>query len=138
MRHPLATAGFDVREAATGRDALRLGRLQMDAIVLDLALPDMTGYDVLRKLKDDPATHNIPVIMKTAVYLDGTGRSRWPQALRSISRSRSTRRRWSPPCAESLTRHRSPDEQRLANRYAALRAAAAPGGLLLLGPLGPR
>ena len=70
MGHPLATAGFDVREAATGRDALRLGRLQMDAIVLDLALPDMTGYDVLRKLKDDPATHNIPVIMKTAVYLD--------------------------------------------------------------------
>ena len=70
MGHPLATAGFDVREAATGRDALRLGRLQMDAIVLDLALPDMTGYDVLRKLKDDPATHNIPVIMKTATYLD--------------------------------------------------------------------
>ena len=68
--HPLATAGFDVRETATGREALRLARLQVDAIVLDLALPDMTGYDVLRKLKDDPATHNIPVIMKTAVYLD--------------------------------------------------------------------
>jgi DNA-binding response OmpR family regulator len=70
LGHPLATAGFDVRETATGRDALRLARLQVDAIVLDLVLPDMDGYDVLRKLKDDPATHNIPVILKTAVYLD--------------------------------------------------------------------
>ena len=50
MGHPLATAGFDVRETATGRDALRLARLQVDAIVLDLVLPDMDGYDVLRKL----------------------------------------------------------------------------------------
>jgi len=70
MGHPLATAGFDVRETATGRDALRLARLQVHAIVLDLVLPDMNGYEVLRKLKDDPATHNIPVIMKTAVHLD--------------------------------------------------------------------
>ena len=70
LGRPLATAGFDVRETATGRDALRLARLQGDALVLDLALPDMTGYDVLRKLKDDPATRNIPVILKTAVYLD--------------------------------------------------------------------
>ena len=70
MARPLAAAGFDVRETATGREALRLARLQVDAIVLDLVLPDMDGYDVLRKLKDDPATHNIPVILKTAVYLD--------------------------------------------------------------------
>ena len=70
MGHPLATAGFDVRETSTGRDALRLARLQVDAIVLDLVLPDMDGYDVLRKLKDDPATHSIPVILKTAIHLD--------------------------------------------------------------------
>ena len=41
MAHPLATAGFDVRETATGRDALRLARLQVDAVVLDLVLPDI-------------------------------------------------------------------------------------------------
>ena len=57
--------GFDVRETATGRDTLRLARLQVHAIVLDLVLSDMNGYEVLRKMKDDPATHNIPVIMKT-------------------------------------------------------------------------
>jgi CheY-like chemotaxis protein len=38
--------------------------------VLDLVLPNMDGYEVLRKLKDDPAIHNIPVILKTAVHLD--------------------------------------------------------------------
>jgi len=42
-----------------------LARLQVHAIVLDLVLSDMNGYEVLRKMKDDPATHNIPVIMKT-------------------------------------------------------------------------
>src|SRR5688572_14983209 len=68
MAGPLAAAGFDVRETATGRDALRLARLHVDAIVLDLALPDMDGYEVLRRLKADPATSSIPVILKTAVH----------------------------------------------------------------------
>ncbi len=70
MTRPLAAAGFDVRETATGRDALRLARLHVDAILLDLVLPDMDGFDVLRALKADPATGDIPVILKTAAYLE--------------------------------------------------------------------
>jgi CheY-like chemotaxis protein len=70
MAHPLAAAGFDVRETATGRDALRLARLQVDAIVLDLILDDMDGFEVLRRLKADLATKDIPVILKTAARLD--------------------------------------------------------------------
>jgi DNA-binding response OmpR family regulator len=66
MARPLAAAGFDVRETATGRGALQLARLQVDAIVLDLILPDIDGYEVLRQLKADPATSHIPVILKTA------------------------------------------------------------------------
>jgi CheY-like chemotaxis protein len=76
MARPLAAAGFDVREAATGRDALRLARLAADAIVLDLALLDMDGFEVLRSLKADPATKDIPVIVKTAVYRDDVHRQR--------------------------------------------------------------
>ena len=68
MTRPLSAAGFDVRETATGRDALRLARLQTDAIVLDLALPDMDGFEVLRRLKSDPTTRSIPVILKTAIH----------------------------------------------------------------------
>ena len=76
MTRPLAAAGFDVRETATGRDALRLARLQIDAIVLDLVLPDMEGYEVLRRLKEDAATRNIPVILKTAVHIQDGHRQR--------------------------------------------------------------
>ena len=69
MTRPLSAAGFDVRETATGRDALRLARSPTDAIVLDIALPDMDGYEVLRQLKADPETWNIPVILKSALPL---------------------------------------------------------------------
>ena len=76
MARPLAAAGFDVRETATGRDALRLARLSVDVIVLDLALMDMDGFEVLKLLKADTATKNIPVIIKTAVHRDESHRQR--------------------------------------------------------------
>lgn len=80
MVRPLAAAGFDVLEAARGLDALRLARLQIDVIVLDLALLDADGFDVLRRLKRDPATQNIPVILKTAVHVDDRDRQRGLEA----------------------------------------------------------
>lgn len=40
--------------------------LQPDLILLDINLPDMTGYDFIRKLKSDNLTHSIPVIAITA------------------------------------------------------------------------
>jgi CheY-like chemotaxis protein len=64
----LAAAGFDVRETATGRDALRLARTSPDVIVLDIALTDIDGFEVCRRLKTDVATRAIPVIHKTSVY----------------------------------------------------------------------
>lgn len=66
----LAAAGYDVRETATGRDALRLARLSPDLIVLDIALPDMDGFEVCRRLKGDALTEQIPVLHKTSVYGD--------------------------------------------------------------------
>jgi CheY-like chemotaxis protein len=66
----LAGAGFDVRETATGRDALRLARTAPDLIVLDIALTDIDGFEVCRRLKSDAATRNIPILHKTSVYRD--------------------------------------------------------------------
>lgn len=76
MVRPLTAAGFDVRETATGRDALRLARSRPDAILLDLVLQDMDGFEVLRRLKKDPVTRHIPVITKTAVHRDDAHRTR--------------------------------------------------------------
>ena len=76
MVRTLAAAGFDVRETATGRDALRLARFQPDAIVLDIALNDMDGFEVCRRLKADTVTTRIPVVHKTAVFGDDEHRRR--------------------------------------------------------------
>jgi CheY-like chemotaxis protein len=52
--------------ASDGREALRLARsLHPAAITLDVLMPGMDGWEVLRELKDDPETRDIPVIMVT-------------------------------------------------------------------------
>jgi CheY-like chemotaxis protein len=71
----LSRAGFDVREAGTGTDALRLASVA-DLIVLDIALPDIDGFEVCTRLKQDARTRMIPVIHKTAVYRDADHRRR--------------------------------------------------------------
>ena len=68
MVRVLSAAGFDMRKTATGRDAVRLARLQPDAIVLDIGLQDMDGFEVVRQLKADAVTSVIPVLHKRAVY----------------------------------------------------------------------
>jgi signal transduction histidine kinase/DNA-binding response OmpR family regulator len=60
----LQREGFRVVAAATGEDALRLAREKRpDAISLDVLMPGMDGWTVLRSLKADPITASIPVVM---------------------------------------------------------------------------
>src|SRR5262249_48329409 len=58
----LQRAGFTVREASTGQEALALARENPDLILLDVQLPDITGFEVCQRLKADPATAPIPVL----------------------------------------------------------------------------
>jgi CheY-like chemotaxis protein len=68
----LETAGFEVISAYTGGDGVRLARArQPDAIVLDLRLPDITGWEVCGLLKSDPQSERIPVVILTAVDSPG-------------------------------------------------------------------
>ncbi|HZW95095.1 MAG TPA: response regulator [Candidatus Eremiobacteraceae bacterium] len=56
--------GFIVMAAEDGEEALRLARTENpDLILLDLIMPKMQGFDVLRALKSDPHTSPIPVII---------------------------------------------------------------------------
>jgi CheY-like chemotaxis protein len=58
--------GFEVCEAATGTEALQAANAKPDVIVLDIHLPDLTGFDVCRRLKATPSTAGIPVVAVTA------------------------------------------------------------------------
>jgi len=63
----LERQGYDVITAYNGRECLeKVQEDRPDLIVLDVMMPEMTGFEVLEKLKSDPETENIPVIMLTA------------------------------------------------------------------------
>ena len=60
--------GFEVLEAADGPDALEIARARKpDVIVLDVLLPRMDGWTVLRALKESPETRSIPVVVHSVV-----------------------------------------------------------------------
>ena len=60
----LKRAGFTVIPAADGEEALRLAREHVpDLMLLDLIMPKMQGFDVLKELKGDEATSGVPVIV---------------------------------------------------------------------------
>ena len=64
----LAAEGYGVATAADGRAALELIRQQnFDAILLDIMMPNMDGYQVLDILKSDATLAHVPVIMITAI-----------------------------------------------------------------------
>jgi twitching motility two-component system response regulator PilH len=56
--------GFEVLTAVDGEEALGLARSQApDLVLLDMIMPKLQGFEVLRELKQDPATAGIPVIV---------------------------------------------------------------------------
>jgi PAS domain S-box-containing protein len=66
----LGRANYLVREAQTGREALRMAAAHPDLIVLDVRLPDIDGFEVCRRLKSDPATRAIPVLHVSGTFVD--------------------------------------------------------------------
>ncbi|MBA4797489.1 MAG: PleD family two-component system response regulator [Rhizobiales bacterium] len=59
---------FDVLTASNGRDALDIcDRTQVDVILLDIMMPEMDGFEVCERLKSNPRTAHIPVVMVTAL-----------------------------------------------------------------------
>jgi two-component system phosphate regulon response regulator PhoB len=63
----LRAAGFETILATTGEEALlQLRRRVPDLVLLDLMLPDLSGTEVCRRIKSDPRTKHVPVVMLTA------------------------------------------------------------------------
>src|SRR3954467_5104770 len=64
----LSAEYFDVTTAMSGAEALSIcERAQCDIVLLDVMMPEMDGFEVCRRLKANPATHHIPVVMVTAL-----------------------------------------------------------------------
>jgi two-component system cell cycle response regulator len=62
----LSAEYFDVITAMSGEQALAIcARAECDLVLLDVMMPDLDGFEVCRRLKTNPATHHIPVIMVT-------------------------------------------------------------------------
>ncbi len=66
----LSMAGYRVVEAATGEEALRLAaEVRPDVVVLDVKLPDISGYEVCKRLRANPETASIAVMHTSATYV---------------------------------------------------------------------
>lgn len=96
----LELQGFEVDEAADGVEAMdRVAHQPPDVVFLDLMMPRMDGWEVLRRLKEDDRTASIPVVLLTARSGDEDQMRGWqggileylvkpfnPQALTEIAR----------------------------------------------------
>ena len=64
----LQSAGFESKAVTTGRDALAIATEHWpDLVVLDLRLPDMSGYDICRQLRSMASPWELPILMLTAL-----------------------------------------------------------------------
>ena len=67
--------GCKVLTAASGKEGIRIARKeQPDTILLDVVMPNMDGYEVCKRLKEDELTKHIPVVMITAIKTDSESR----------------------------------------------------------------
>jgi two-component system NtrC family sensor kinase len=76
LRRILTQAGFECQEAACGSDALEIAQTLPDLIILDVRLPDMSGYEVCQKIKSDPRTAAVPVLQISAAFVAAADRAR--------------------------------------------------------------
>lgn len=67
LRVALKTSGFEVVEAMSGTEGLNMTRREVpDALLLDIMMPDIDGFEVCEKLKKNPETSDIPVLFVSA------------------------------------------------------------------------
>jgi len=87
VRGMLGDTGRRVMEARGGIEGLQLSREhKTDLIILDLSMPDLSGFEVLETLKSDAKTREIPVVIYTSQRLNSQERERLHEAVEIISK----------------------------------------------------
>jgi signal transduction histidine kinase/CheY-like chemotaxis protein len=92
VRNVLGQMDFQFAEASGGQEGLRrAAATKPDVIILDLAMPDLSGFEVLNKLKGDADTADIPVIIYTATVLDSRENQRLRDAVAIVPKEAGSR-----------------------------------------------
>ena len=72
LRDLLGSAGFEIIEAENGEEAVTLAETgRPDVILMDIQLPVLDGYEATRRIKANPRSRSIPVIVVTSYALSG-------------------------------------------------------------------
>ena len=72
IREVLEMSGYDVVEAADGQDAVSRARANaLDLVLVDIQMPRLDGYGVLRELRADPRLSGLQVVALTAFAMQG-------------------------------------------------------------------
>ena len=72
LRDLLGSAGYELTEAQNGQQALSaVATRRPDLILMDIQLPVMDGYEATRRIKSNPTTQSIPIIVVTSYALSG-------------------------------------------------------------------
>jgi len=74
MQKSLRNKDWIVEECTTGTEALERIKSHPDLVILDVRLPDVPGYEVCRRIKQNPSTRDIPVLQVSA-YVGEQGKA---------------------------------------------------------------
>ena len=105
LKGVLGNGGYRLLEARGGNEGLRLAKeSKPDLIILDLSMPDLSGFEVLDQLKMDPKTQQIPVVIYTSQRLDSEERARLQAAADIVPKETQSRELTEARFAEALAR----------------------------------
>jgi signal transduction histidine kinase len=90
IRKLLSDLPIEIQESRSGADGIRFAREHaVDLIILDLAMPETSGYEVMAALGNEPETRDIPVVVHTSLSLGNAERKALSHAKAIVSKSRS-------------------------------------------------
>jgi CheY-like chemotaxis protein len=105
LRGIFSGSTYQLLEAHGGVEGLRLAKVNKpNLIILDLAMPDMNGYEVLNALKADPETRGIPVVIYTSQSLDSEERARLQDAVDIVPKGAGSRESAEARFSEAMAR----------------------------------
>lgn len=101
----LGGTGYRLLEARGGNEGLRMAReSKPDLVILDLSMPDLSGFEVLEALKIDPGTQHIPVVIYTSQRLESQERERLQAAVDIVPKETQSRELTETRFTEALAR----------------------------------